>query len=68
LAAQAALTSSENRYARGAADILELLNQLTSLTDAQQERIRCLSEWRSARLRLMAHTGVMGSAALNLTQ
>jgi outer membrane protein len=60
-AAQAALASSEKRYARGVADILELLNQQGALADAQQERIRCLAEWRSSRLRLMANTGVLGS-------
>lgn len=67
-AAQAALASSEKRYAKGAADILELLNQQASLADAQQERVRCLSEWQSARLRLMANTGVMGSIAARLPQ
>ena len=39
-----------------------------ALADATQERSRCLYEWRSARLRLMATTGVMGSAAMQLAQ
>jgi hypothetical protein len=39
-----------------------------ALADATQERIRCLYEGRSARLRLMATTGVMGSAAMQLAQ
>ena len=59
-AAQASVTSSEKRYAMGAADILELLSVQAALADAQQERVRCLSEWRSARLRLMANAGVLG--------
>lgn len=62
--AQQGLTSSQNRYARGAADILELLSAQGSLTDAQQERVRCLSEWQSARLRLLAASGMLGHAHL----
>ncbi|WP_343725268.1 TolC family protein [Herbaspirillum huttiense] len=56
-ATQAALTSSENCYARGVADILELINQQNALAEARQENIRSLSEWRSASLRLIANTG-----------
>lgn len=59
-ASQASLASSEKRYAKGVADILELLAVLSALTDAQQERVRCVSEWRSARLRLMANAGILG--------
>ena len=59
-AAQAAVKSSEKRYAKGAADILELLNTQSALADAQQQRIRSLSEWRSARLRLFASAGLLG--------
>jgi len=58
--ARAAVTSSENRYSKGAADILELLSTQSALSDALQERVRCLSEWRSTRLRLMASAGVLG--------
>ena len=58
--AQEALISSQNRYERGASDILELLSVQSALADAQQERIRCLSEWQSARLRLWAAAGLMG--------
>lgn len=63
-AARASVASSARRYARGAADILELLNQLSAQGDAEQERIRCLAEWRAARLRLMAYAGVLGSLAV----
>ena len=62
--ARAALVSSERRYARGAADILELLSTQSALSDALQERVRCISEWRSARLRLMATAGVLGRGRL----
>ncbi|MBF0262984.1 MAG: TolC family protein [Magnetococcales bacterium] len=63
-AARETLTSSMNRYDRGAADILELLSVQGALTDAQHERIRCLSEWQSARLRLWATAGVLGREKL----
>lgn len=63
-AAEAALASSQRRYAKGATDILELLTAQTTLADALQERVRCRSEWRSARLRLMANTGTLGILSL----
>lgn len=59
-AAQESLDSSRRRYDKGAADILEILNAQAALSDAQQERICSLAEWRSARLRLLASTGLMG--------
>jgi outer membrane protein len=59
-AARESLSSSQRKYERGAADILEILNTQAALSDAQLERIRSLSEWRSARLRLMANAGQMG--------
>ena len=67
--ARAAMASSEKRYAKGAADILELLSTQSALTDALQERVRSVSEWHSARLRLIAAAGLLGrgqfSAAAN---
>ncbi|MDB0568635.1 TolC family protein [Ralstonia solanacearum] len=63
--AQASMVSSEKRYAKGAADVLELLSTQSALTDAMQERVRCLSEWRAARLRLMATAGVLGRKHLD---
>ncbi|MGE8162797.1 TolC family protein [Paraburkholderia sp. NPDC080076] len=62
--AEAALSSSRNRYEHGVADIVELLNAQTALADAHQERIRCTAEWRSARLRLLADTGLLGTDAV----
>lgn len=61
-AANAALESAQRRYAKGAADILELLSMQSLLADAQQERVRCLAEWRAARLRLMANAGMLSRA------
>jgi outer membrane protein len=63
-AAQESLNASKRRYEKGAADILEILNTQTALSDAQQERIRSLAEWRSARLRLLASAGMMGREAV----
>nr|WP_279343592.1 TolC family protein [Variovorax terrae] len=63
-AAQASVASSQRRYAGGAADILELLATQSTLADAQQERVRCLAEWRSARLRLVASAGALGRQAV----
>lgn len=63
-AAQAAVQSSQKRYDKGAADVLELLSTQGALADAQQERVRCLSEWRSARLRLLASAGLLGKDGL----
>ncbi|OHC67060.1 MAG: histidine kinase [Rhodocyclales bacterium RIFCSPLOWO2_02_FULL_63_24] len=59
-AAHAAMASSERRYAKGAADVVELLNQQGALAEARQERVRREAEWRSARFRLMASAGVLG--------
>jgi len=62
-AAQKALAVSQRKYAKGAADIMELLNTQAALADARQERIRCLAEWRSARLLLLASAGQIGRTA-----
>lgn len=59
-AANAALTSLTKRYDMGASDILDLLNAQKLLAEAQEERIRCVAEWRSSRLRLMANAGILG--------
>jgi outer membrane protein len=60
LASDAAVQSSQKRYDKGAADILELLSVQAALSDAQLERVRCVSDWRSARLRLKSSAGVLG--------
>ncbi len=63
-AAAAAVESARRRYDKGAGDVLELLAAESSLADAQQERIRCLAEWRSARLRLFADSGQLGRSEI----
>jgi outer membrane protein len=58
------LESSQRRYSKGAANILEILNAQKELAEAKAERIRCLMEWRAARLRLMAEAGLLGHSDL----
>lgn len=62
--AQESLHISKRRYEKGAADVIEILNTQIALSDAQQERIRSLAEWRSARLRLVASAGMIGRSTL----
>lgn len=63
-AATEAQLSATRKYDRGAADILEILQTQNAVADARQERVRCLSEWRSARLRLMTSAGILGLGRL----
>ena len=62
-AAQSAIAVSQRKYDKGAGDIMEILNTQAALADAQKERILCVAEWRSARLRLLASAGQMGRLA-----
>ena len=62
--AKAALESSQRRYDNGATDILELLTTQAALADAKSERVRCLSEWRAARLTLLTSSGVLNRASV----
>jgi outer membrane protein len=62
--AESALAVSRRRYDKGAADIIEILSTQTALADAQNERVRCLAEWHSARLQLLANAGRMGRFAV----
>jgi outer membrane protein len=63
-AAGEAQESVQRKYDRDAADIQDLLATQSALNDAQQERLRCLAEWRSARLRLLAMAGRLGRWAV----
>jgi len=58
-AALASHSSSQRRYDSGIADILELLSAQGALAEARQERIRSVADWRSARLRLLATSGLL---------
>jgi len=59
-----ALDSVQRRFELGVVDVLELLNAQAALADAQQERIRSLADWQSAKLRLVASAGILGRAAV----
>jgi outer membrane protein len=58
-AALGSQSSAKRRYDSGAAEILELLTAQAGLADARQERIRSVAGWRSARLRLLATSGLL---------
>ena len=62
--AQSSLTVSQRKYNKGAADITELLSTQAALADAMNERVRCLSDWHSARLHLLSSTGKIGRFAV----
>ena len=57
--AEAAFASSQRRYTQGATDIVELLSSQTALSAAKSERVRCISEWRAARLDLLSSAGIL---------
>lgn len=59
-AAEEALENVRRKFDRGVSDVLEMLHVQSALADAWQERIRALSEWRAARLRLLANAGTLG--------
>ncbi|MGK5024519.1 TolC family protein [Janthinobacterium sp. RB2R34] len=63
-AAQDSMRTFERKYDRGASDIVEILAAQAALADAREQRIICVAEWRSARLRLMADSGVLGRHSL----
>lgn len=65
--AQSALAVSQRKYDKGAADINEVLSTQAALADAWNERVRCLAEWHSSRLQLLASTGRMGRFAVTNT-
>jgi outer membrane protein len=67
-AAQESMNGAQRKFEKGAADISEILNTQTALLDAQQEHVRSLAEWRSARLRLLAGAGVLGRTFLHTTK
>ncbi len=64
-ATQSAMESVRQRFDHGASDILEMLSAQAALADARQQQVRCLAEWRSARLRMLAAAGQLGHANLH---
>lgn len=55
--AKDAFHSSQRRYEKNAADVLEVLRVSSDLADAENERIRSQAAWISARLRLLSSVG-----------
>ncbi|OAT16328.1 outer membrane efflux protein [Buttiauxella gaviniae ATCC 51604] len=58
-AAQKSVQSVQRRYDKNVADILEVMNAQSALADAQQQRIEAIAAWQSARLSLLANTGIL---------
>ena len=56
--------STQHRYEGGVGNILELLGSQSAYANAQQQRIRALSDWRYARLALGASLGKLGFWAI----
>jgi outer membrane protein len=63
-AATMATESVRRKLDKGATDMIEMLTVQAALTDAEQQRIRSLADWRSARLRLFAAAGRLGHLQL----
>jgi outer membrane protein len=63
--ARSSQDSSRRRYDSGATDIQELLNTQAALADARQERVRSVADWRSARLRLLATSGILANSTID---
>ena len=61
--AEQALSSVQRKFSRGGSDVLEMLTVQATLADAQGQRIRCLGEWRAAKLRLVASAGALGRSS-----
>ena len=64
-AAQDALATTQRKYEKGASDILEILNVQTSLSDAEEQQVQSLADWRSARLHLLTSSGRLGRADIH---
>ncbi|CAN5346450.1 cyclolysin secretion protein CyaE [soil metagenome] len=59
-AAQDSLSDVRRRFDKGIADVVDMLGVQATFADAGHERVRALADWRSARLRLLATTGMLG--------
>lgn len=62
--ARKSFQSTQHRYEGGVGNILELLSAQSAYANAQQQRIRALSDWRYARLALGASLGRLGLWAI----
>lgn len=59
-----AFNVAQGRYKAGVGNILELLNVQTSMANAKQQRIKSVSSWNTARLKLAASVGKIGLWAI----
>ncbi|CAH2895885.1 MAG: Type I secretion outer membrane protein, TolC family [uncultured Paraburkholderia sp.] len=57
--AQRSFEVARGRYAAGVGSILELLDAQRALSEARQQRIQALTDWRAARLQLAAKIGLL---------
>ncbi|MDD5247388.1 MAG: TolC family protein [Rhodocyclaceae bacterium] len=55
---------AQGRYKAGIGNILELLNAQSAQANAEQRRIKSISEWYTARLKLAASVGKLGLWAI----
>ncbi|RKP44408.1 TolC family protein [Trinickia fusca] len=58
--AERSYSAAQHRYTAGVGNVLELLSTQSSLATAKEERIKALTDWRSARLQLAAKLGRLG--------
>jgi outer membrane protein len=58
--AQQSMQATQHRYEGGVGNILELLGAQSAYANAEQQRIKALSDWRYARLSLGASLGGLG--------
>lgn len=58
--AQWSLDIARGRYKAGVGTFTDLLNAQTALADAQKQRVKAISKWRTARLKLAASLGNLG--------
>lgn len=60
-AAQAAVDSTQRQYGKGAADVIQVNQSLTTLQQALQERARAQAEWLHAKLKLWVIDAQLGA-------
>ncbi|MBK6744207.1 MAG: TolC family protein [Hydrogenophilales bacterium] len=62
--ARASFDVARGRYKSGVGNIVELLNVQSALAKAEQQRIKTISNWHNARLKLAASVGKIGLWAI----
>jgi len=53
-----------NRFKAGVGTVIELLSAQSTLASSRQQRIKALSNWRTARLKLASSLGKLGFGAI----